>query len=151
MIVNFNPCAGSPCQNGGECSHAIHAYDETETVDSPSFVFTSLLIRHDASCHCRQGFTGKYCQLRQDPCSPNPCQAGGTCEGEDSISYALVLQIVKVNSANSIKLMLVIMILVKMVGHVRQHWKEDSSVCVGQGTEELTVNWLQNLANQTPA
>ena len=79
MIINFNPCDEEPCQNGGECSHAIFAYDETETVDSPSLVFTSLLIRHDAYCQCKQGFTGKYCQLRQDPCSPNPCQAGGTC------------------------------------------------------------------------
>ena len=79
IIINFNPCNEAPCQNEGECSHDIRAYDETETVDSPSLVFTSLLIRHDASCHCRQGFTGERCQLRQDPCAPNPCQSGGTC------------------------------------------------------------------------
>lgn len=79
VVINYNPCEEAPCQNGGECSHGIMAYDETETVDSPSFVFTSLLVRHDASCHCKQGFTGPFCQLRQDPCAPNPCQAGGTC------------------------------------------------------------------------
>ncbi|KAK8375851.1 hypothetical protein O3P69_008534 [Scylla paramamosain] len=79
MIVDYNPCSDTPCKNGGECSHGIHAYGETEITDSPSFIFTSSLIRHDVSCRCRQGFTGSRCELRQDPCSPNPCQFGGTC------------------------------------------------------------------------
>ncbi|KAK7085872.1 Protocadherin Fat 4 [Halocaridina rubra] len=79
LIVDYNPCSDTPCENGGECSHGIHAYDETEITDSPSFIFTSPLIRHDVSCKCHQGFTGPRCELRQDPCSPNPCQFGGTC------------------------------------------------------------------------
>ena len=56
IIINFNPCDENPCKNGGECSHKIRAFDEIETVDSPQFVFTSLLIRHDATCKCKQGF-----------------------------------------------------------------------------------------------
>ncbi|RZF32445.1 hypothetical protein LSTR_LSTR014859 [Laodelphax striatellus] len=28
---------------------------------------------------CIDGFTGKKCERRQDPCSPNPCRAGGSC------------------------------------------------------------------------
>ena len=79
LIVDYNPCSDTPCKNGGECSHGIHAYGDTEITDSPSFIFTSSLIRHDVSCRCRQGFTGSRCELRQDPCSPNPCQYGGTC------------------------------------------------------------------------
>ncbi|XP_064092540.1 cadherin-related tumor suppressor-like [Macrobrachium nipponense] len=79
LIVDYNPCSDAPCKNGGECSHGIHAYDETEITDSPNFIFTSPLIRHDVSCRCHQGFTGPRCELRQDPCSPNPCQYGGTC------------------------------------------------------------------------
>lgn len=79
LIVDYNPCSDTPCKNGGECSHGIHAYGDTEITDSPSFIFTSPLIRHDVSCRCRQGFTGPRCELRQDPCSPNPCQFGGTC------------------------------------------------------------------------
>ncbi|KAA0192694.1 hypothetical protein HAZT_HAZT002492 [Hyalella azteca] len=79
VIINYNPCDESPCQNEGVCSHGIFAYEETETVDSPSVVFTAPLVRHDASCECKQGFTGAFCELRQDPCAPNPCQAGGTC------------------------------------------------------------------------
>ena len=79
FIVDFNPCTEEPCQNNGECSHGINAYDDTEITDSPSFVFTSPLIKHDVLCQCHQGFTGDRCQLRQDSCSPNPCQFNGTC------------------------------------------------------------------------
>lgn len=36
-------------------------------------------VYHDFVCRCKEGFTGKRCERRQDPCSPNPCQSGGTC------------------------------------------------------------------------
>lgn len=30
-------------------------------------------------CHCRQGFSGLYCQYFTDMCSPNPCQNHASC------------------------------------------------------------------------
>ncbi|RXG69291.1 Cadherin-related tumor suppressor [Armadillidium vulgare] len=78
-IVNYNPCDGKPCENDGVCSNKINAYEETEITDSPSLILTTPIIKNDIACSCQQGFAGEFCQLRQDPCSPNPCQFGGTC------------------------------------------------------------------------
>ncbi|CAF2714215.1 unnamed protein product [Rotaria sp. Silwood2] len=52
----FNPCAQSPCQNGGQCMPAGN-----------SFV-----------CQCPSGFYGMRCESR-NYCMPNPCCNNGLC------------------------------------------------------------------------
>lgn len=55
-----NPCANSPCQNGGEC----------RTVDVVSF-----------RCDCNgSGYTGNLCENIADPCQSKHCMTGATCE-----------------------------------------------------------------------
>ncbi|KAE8740259.1 hypothetical protein FOCC_FOCC014220, partial [Frankliniella occidentalis] len=38
-------------------------------------------------CMCDPGYTGKDCESAYIPCSPSPCQNGGTCKQLDSLSY----------------------------------------------------------------
>ncbi|KAG8226852.1 hypothetical protein J437_LFUL004093 [Ladona fulva] len=81
LSVPYSPChLRPPCDNGGVCSEGIHVVPERMIVtDSPSLVFTSPSVGHDFSCRCTDGFVGRRCERRQDPCSPNPCHAGATC------------------------------------------------------------------------
>lgn len=79
ITVGYTPCQKPTCENGGQCSDGIHVHSETRITDSQTVVFTSPMVSHDFMCRCTEGFTGKRCDRRQDPCSPNPCQAGGTC------------------------------------------------------------------------
>ncbi|XP_065342592.1 cadherin-related tumor suppressor [Cloeon dipterum] len=79
MAVNYSPCQNSVCENGGSCSASVKVAAESQITDSPSLIFTAPKVAHDFTCRCKEGFTGKRCERRQDPCSPNPCQSGGTC------------------------------------------------------------------------
>ncbi|MCB9789101.1 MAG: hypothetical protein H6744_20685 [Deltaproteobacteria bacterium] len=63
----FDPCATSPCANGGACT-AVGA---------------------NFSCACVAGFKGDTCQTNIDDCAPNPCLNGWTCtDGVDGYSCA---------------------------------------------------------------
>jgi Notch-like protein len=68
------PPESSPCFNGGLC---ISYEDENETTTF--------------ECRCPGAFTGEFCQLR-NPCSPDPCQNGGTCEifGDSGVCHCPV-------------------------------------------------------------
>lgn len=79
VTIGYSPCQKASCENGGLCSDGIRVMEETRISDSQSLIFTSPLIVHDYSCRCPDGFTGKRCDRPHDPCSPNPCQAGGVC------------------------------------------------------------------------
>ncbi|XP_012502560.1 PREDICTED: protein delta homolog 1 [Propithecus coquereli] len=56
------PCAvnGSPCQNEGACVD-----DEGKAAY--------------ASCECRPGFAGNFCEIVTNSCIPNPCKNDGVC------------------------------------------------------------------------
>lgn len=36
---------------------------------------------------CEPGHTGKNCESKYIPCSPSPCQNGGTCKQSTLVSY----------------------------------------------------------------
>lgn len=51
-------CDSSPCRNGGSCTQE----------------------ENDFNCSCTPGFTGKTCDIPQDPCLlRNVCQNGAKC------------------------------------------------------------------------
>ncbi|KAL1139777.1 hypothetical protein AAG570_006754, partial [Ranatra chinensis] len=79
VTINYSPCHNKTCENGGICSEGISVFEDTRVTDSQTLILTSPLVNHEFTCRCTDGFTGKRCERRQDPCSPNPCQAGGTC------------------------------------------------------------------------
>lgn len=79
IVIGYSPCQVNTCENGGICAEDITVKEETKITDSQSLIFTSPLISHDFTCRCADGFTGTNCNKRQDPCSPNPCEAGGQC------------------------------------------------------------------------
>lgn len=80
LTVGYSPCQKPPCENGAACSDGVAVAAHTTLIaDSRTLVLTSPLVSHDFRCRCAEGFTGRRCERRQDPCSPNPCQAGGTC------------------------------------------------------------------------
>ena len=57
ISVTPDPCANSPCQNGGACS-----------AQGSSF-----------SCACVPGYTGSMCETDIDDCASAPCLFGGQC------------------------------------------------------------------------
>lgn len=80
IMIGYTPCNANTCDNGGVCSERIMvASNEIQITDSQSLIFTSPLVSHDFKCKCTEGYTGQKCDKRQDPCSPNPCQASGEC------------------------------------------------------------------------
>lgn len=79
LIIGYTPCTPKTCDNSGICTEKIRVKNEIRIIDSPNLIFTSPFVSHDYKCKCSDGFTGEKCDKRQDPCSPNPCQAGAQC------------------------------------------------------------------------
>lgn len=79
VTVGYSPCQKAVCENGGGCSDGIRLMEEIRITDSQTIVFTSPVVSHDFTCRCPDGFTGRLCERRHDPCLPNPCHADGVC------------------------------------------------------------------------
>lgn len=79
MAIGYTPCNESTCDNGGICTAAIVAKQKAKITDSQNIIFTSPMVIHEYNCQCADGFTGRNCNKRQDPCQPNPCKSGGQC------------------------------------------------------------------------
>ncbi|XP_049576546.1 slit homolog 1b isoform X3 [Syngnathus scovelli] len=60
VAAKCNPCASSPCHNGGLC-RALRSH-------SPPY-----------ACTCKDGFRGQHCESPADACASNPCINGATC------------------------------------------------------------------------
>lgn len=85
ITIGYYPCSSHRCQNGGLCTNSIKILEDTKIIDSSAIILSSPFVKHDYECHCAEGFMGKNCEKRQDPCSPNPCRYGGHCrkQGHD--------------------------------------------------------------------
>lgn len=87
IVVSYLPCNNHDCKNGGHCTDSMKVLEETKITESPTLILSSPLVSHDYICQCTDGFMGKNCEKRQDPCSPNPCRFGGQCkkQGHDFV------------------------------------------------------------------
>lgn len=47
-----------------------------------------IIIKINKGCVCNSGYTGDGITCTTIPCSPNPCQNGGTCSSEDGTSFS---------------------------------------------------------------
>lgn len=79
IFFDYSPCQKNTCENNGNCSISLVISKEPHVTNSQDFIFTSPTILQEFVCTCAEGYAGKKCDKRQDPCAPNPCQYGGTC------------------------------------------------------------------------
>lgn len=85
VTIGYSPCKDSHICENGACKDEMKVMNYTIMVDTQSLIFTSPMVHKEVTCFCMEGFTGGMCEKRQDPCTPNPCQAGGICrkQGND--------------------------------------------------------------------
>ncbi|CAG0913258.1 unnamed protein product [Notodromas monacha] len=85
LTLDYDPCRKNPCKNDGAC--AVTGVDGVlKSAFSPSLGLTGPEVAKDFTCQCRAGFEGKVCDIRRDPCFPNPCLFDGVCSGDRSTS-----------------------------------------------------------------
>ncbi|XP_028392609.1 fibropellin-3-like [Dendronephthya gigantea] len=74
--IVVNPCNARPCRNGGACMKSV-IEDESVYQDWQS--------GNSYVCVCKEGFTGKNCEIDVDDCVGNGCQNGAKCiDGQNS-------------------------------------------------------------------
>ncbi|ODM97824.1 Cadherin-related tumor suppressor [Orchesella cincta] len=80
IIINYSVCSTqNVCQNGASCTQYLQLHTSQQVSDSPLLILSSPTIDLSFSCKCPPGFTGSNCQLRKEPCQPNPCESGASC------------------------------------------------------------------------
>ena len=66
VISKCDPCAHSPCLNGGKC----------DAITSVKF-----------KCVCEAPFYGERCEKKMDACYTKPCRNGGICRVTDDFGH----------------------------------------------------------------
>ena len=79
VSVGYNPCQSNPCQNSGFCSSNTLVESETVIVEAEDIILNSPKFVQRVKCDCPQNFEGESCQLKSNPCDPNPCETGAQC------------------------------------------------------------------------
>lgn len=77
--VDYDPCAGNPCQNGGSCKRRLSVGPDMKAEESVPVILVSNVPLQPYACSCRPGYAGALCQTDIDECQPSPCHNGGTC------------------------------------------------------------------------
>lgn len=77
--VDYDPCAGNPCQNGGSCKRRLSVGPDVKVEESVPVILVSNVPLQPYACSCRPGYAGALCQTDIDECQPSPCHNGGTC------------------------------------------------------------------------
>uniref|UniRef100_A0A672SV00 Sushi, nidogen and EGF like domains 1 n=1 Tax=Sinocyclocheilus grahami TaxID=75366 RepID=A0A672SV00_SINGR len=113
-----DPCASSPCLNGGTCFHYIGKY---KCECSPSFVGRHCEINRGSNptleeineclsqpcmnggtcrdrvasylCECEDGFSGQRCQTVENPCVLQPCGNRGVCWSDRRGNYSCACRV----------------------------------------------------------
>jgi hypothetical protein len=68
-----DPCRPNPCQNGAKCSASAPAVSNSDLAPSAGDNEATF------SCQCPNGFSGRRCEVRLNPCDSRPCLNGGRC------------------------------------------------------------------------
>ena len=88
-IYQDTSCAIEPCLNFQKCSTNVKFEAASQSyVESAYIQFRSIGVKHDFSCSCPLGFTGKnvslMCDLEINLCYSNPCGQNGICVSLES-------------------------------------------------------------------
>ena len=88
-IYQDTSCAIEPCLNFQKCSTNVKFQDASQSYIESSYIqFRSIDVKHDFSCSCPLGFTGKnvslMCDLEINLCYSNPCGQNGICVSLES-------------------------------------------------------------------
>jgi cadherin EGF LAG seven-pass G-type receptor 1 len=88
-IYQDTSCAIEPCLNFQKCSTNVKFEAASQSfIESAYIQFRSIGVKHDFSCSCPLGFTGKnvslMCDLEINLCYSNPCGQNGICVSLES-------------------------------------------------------------------
>nr|CAH8824281.1 unnamed protein product [Trichobilharzia regenti] len=74
----INPCyPHSPCLGKNSVCYLITS--KNRIISGPPFLIRKSEYITDFKCDCGSGFTGRYCDMKQNLCQMNSCQNGATC------------------------------------------------------------------------